>query len=67
MVTEPMLADDLTGPDHPSVSGLTMAILGGRNRTRPEIAAMLEAAGFRDPWLSPLGHQNSTVTARKQA
>ncbi|GBD23173.1 3-hydroxy-5-methyl-1-naphthoate 3-O-methyltransferase [bacterium HR29] len=65
VVTEPMLADDFTGPDHPSVSGLTMALLGGRNRTRREIAAMLEAAGFRDTWCGPLGEQNSTVTARK--
>lgn len=65
VVTEPMLADDFAGPDHPSVSGLTMVLLGGRNRTRREIAAMLEAAGFVDPWCSPLGEQNSTVTARK--
>jgi len=67
VVTEPMLADDLTGPDHPSVSGLTMVMLGGRNRTRTEIAAMLEAAGFGDVWCGPLGEQNSTVTARKAA
>ncbi len=67
IVTEPMLADDFTGPDHPSVSGLTMVLLGGRNRTRTEIAAMLEQAGFVDPWCSELGEQNSTVTARKPA
>jgi hypothetical protein len=67
VVTEPMLADDLTGPDHPSVSGLAMALLGGRQRTRPEVAALLEAAGFVDTWQGPLGAQNSTVTARKPA
>lgn len=65
IVTEPMLDDDYRGPDHPSVSGLLMAVLGGENRTRTQIAAMLEAAGFVDPWKGPLGPQNSTVTARK--
>ncbi len=67
VVTEPMLADDFSGPDHPSVSGLTMALLGGENRTRTRIASMLGAAGFRETWTSPLGHQNSIVTARKPA
>lgn len=65
VVTEPMLAEDFTGPDHPSVSGLTMALLGGRNRTRSEIAEMLAEAGFVEPWCGPLGEQNSVVTARK--
>jgi 3-hydroxy-5-methyl-1-naphthoate 3-O-methyltransferase len=65
VVTEPMLADNFTGPDHPAASGLTMALLGGRNRTRGEIAAMLAAAGFRDVWQSPLLPQNSVVTARR--
>lgn len=67
IVTEPMLADDYTGPDHPSVSGLTMVLLGGRNRTRSEIADMLCQAGFVEPWCSDLGLQNSTVTGRKPA
>jgi hypothetical protein len=67
IVTEPMLADDLTGPDHPSVSGLAMALLGGRQRTRTEVAALLEGAGFDGLWQSALGIQNSTVTARKTA
>lgn len=65
VVTEPMLAEDATGPDHPSASGLTMALLGGENRTRTRIAGMLEAAGFSDCRLSPLGPQNSVVTARR--
>jgi SAM-dependent methyltransferase len=65
VVTEPMLADDYTGPDHPAASGLTMALLGGENRTRGQVAAMLESGGFVEPWLGPLGPQNSVVTARK--
>lgn len=65
VVTEPMLAEDATGPDHPSASGLTMALLGGENRTRTRIAEMLEAAGFSGCWHSPLGPQNSVVTARR--
>lgn len=65
VVTEPMLADDATGPDHPAASGLTMALLGGENRTRSRIRAMLTAAGFDNCWVSGLGPQNSTVTARK--
>jgi len=66
VVTEPMLAEDATGPDHPSASGLTMALLGGENRTRARIAGMLEAAGFGDCWRSPLGPQNSVVTGRRR-
>lgn len=67
VVTEPMLAEDWTGPDHPSVSGLTMAVLGGENRTRSRIGNMLLATGLADVWASPLGPQNSVVTARKLA
>ncbi|HKS91420.1 MAG TPA: methyltransferase, partial [Tepidiformaceae bacterium] len=65
IVTEPMLAEDATGPEHPSVSGLTMAVLGGENRTQSAISALLEAAGLTDIRRCPVGHQNSTVTARK--
>jgi hypothetical protein len=65
VVTEPMLADDYSGPDHPAASGLTMALLGGENRTRSRVAGMLEEAGFRDPWMSDLGPQNSVVTGWK--
>jgi hypothetical protein len=65
VVVEPMLAEELTGPDHASVSGLTMALLGGENRTRSRIAGLLEEAGFGDLWRSPVGEQNSVVTARK--
>ena len=65
VVVEPMLAEDLTGPDHASVSGLTMALLGGENRTQPRIAELLTEAGFEQPWRSPLGAQNSVVTARR--
>ena len=65
IVTEPMLAEDYTGPHHPAASGLTMALLGGENRTRGQIAEMLLAAGFSEPWLGPLGPQNSVVTARR--
>jgi hypothetical protein len=66
IVTEPMLAEDHTGPDHPAASGLTMVLLGGENRTRARIAGMLEDAGFVEPWWGPLGPQNSAVTARKR-
>ncbi|MEO6397148.1 MAG: methyltransferase [Tepidiformaceae bacterium] len=65
VITEPMLAEDFSGPDHPAVSGLAMAVLGGENRTRGRIQAMLEEAGFEDCWQSPLLPQNSTVGARK--
>ncbi len=65
VVVEPMLAEDLTGQDHASVSGLTMALLGGENRTQPRIAELLTEAGFEQPWRSPLGAQNSVVTARR--
>ena len=64
-VVEPMLAEDLTGPDHASVSGLTMALLGGENRTQPRISELLTEAGFEQPWRSPLGAQNSVLTARR--
>ena len=64
VVVEPMLAEDLSGPDHASVSGLTMALLGGENRTQSRIGAMLEAAGFAGVRRSPVGAQNSVVTAR---
>ncbi len=65
VVVEPMLAEDLTGPDHASVSGLTMALLGGENRTQARIGELLEEAGFDDVWRSAIGEQNSVVTARK--
>ncbi|MXW25915.1 MAG: methyltransferase [Dehalococcoidia bacterium] len=65
VVVEPMLAEDLSGPDHASVSGLTMALLGGENRTQSRIGELLEEAGFEGAWRSPLGEQNSVVTARK--
>ena len=65
VVVEPMLAEDLTGPDHASVSGLTMALLGGENRTQSRIGELLEEAGFGDVWRSAIGEQNSVVTARK--
>jgi SAM-dependent methyltransferase len=67
VVTEPMLREDMTGPDHPSVSGLTMAVLGGENRTQGQIGRLLEEAGFRDCWCSEVGAQNSVVTAVKPA
>lgn len=67
VVTEPMLSDDFTGPDHPAASGLTMALLGGQNRTRPEVATMLEKAGFGETWSSELLPQNSVVTAKRMA
>ncbi len=67
VVTEPMLREDWTGPEHPAVSGLTMAVLGGENRTRRRIAELLGEAGFVHPWLSAVGEQNSVVTARKPA
>ncbi|MBI5947729.1 MAG: hypothetical protein HY875_06300 [Chloroflexi bacterium] len=65
VVTEPMLREDSTGPDHPAASGLTMALLGGENRAPSRVAAMLAAAGFVAAWQSPVGPQNTTVTARK--
>ena len=65
MVVEPMLAEDLRGPDHASVSGLTMAMLGGENRTQSRIGELLEEAGFGDVWRSAIWEQNSVVTARK--
>ena len=65
IVTEPMLAEDATGPEHPSVSGLTMAVLGGENRTPSAISGLLEDAGFAEVRRCPVGHQNTTVTARK--
>ena len=65
VVVEPMLAEDLSGPDHASVSGLTMALLGGENRTQSRIAALLEGAGFDEVWQSAVGEQNSVVTAHK--
>lgn len=67
VITEPMLAEDFSGPDHPSVSGLTMAVLGGENRTRQRICALLVEAGFAGCWQSELLPQNSVVTARKPA
>lgn len=67
VVTEPMLRPDSTGPEHPAVSGLTMAVLGGENRTQERISELLSAAGFAAACHSPVGHQNSTVTARKPA
>lgn len=65
VITEPMLAEDFSGPDHPSVSGLAMAVLGGENRTRSRVCALLTEAGFVDCWQSELLPQNSVVTARK--
>lgn len=65
VVTEPMLREDYTGPDHPAASGLTMVVLGGENRTPSRICEMLEAAGFEGCWQSEVGPQNSVVTARK--
>jgi len=65
VVTEPMLREDSTGPDHPAASGLTMALLGGENRAPSRVASMLTAAGFVEPWQSAVGLQNTTVTARK--
>jgi len=63
VVAEPMLAEEATGPDHPAASGLTMALLGGENRTRTRIAEMLGDAGFTRTWVSELLPQNSVVTA----
>jgi hypothetical protein len=65
VVTEPMLRADLTGPDHPAASGLTMAVLGGENRTQERITELLREALFVDCWRSEVGQQNSVVTARK--
>ena len=60
MVVEPMLYEDLTGPAHASVSGLTMALLGGENRTQDQIGKMLESAGFGEVWRSAAGEQNAS-------
>ncbi len=65
VVVEPMLYEDLSGPAHASVSGLTMALLGGENRTQGQIGQMLESAGFGEVWRSAAGEQNSVATARK--
>jgi 3-hydroxy-5-methyl-1-naphthoate 3-O-methyltransferase len=65
VVTEPMLRDDYLGPDHPSASGLTMVVLGGENRTQSQVCELLAEAGFSEFWCSPVGEQNSVVTARK--
>jgi 2-polyprenyl-3-methyl-5-hydroxy-6-metoxy-1,4-benzoquinol methylase len=65
VVTEPMLAEDFSGPDHPAASGLTMAVLGGENRTRTRVCNLLRAAGFDHCWRSDLLPQNSVITARK--
>ena len=65
VIVEPMLSEDLSGPAHASVSGLTMAILGGENRTQSRIGQMLEQAGFEEVRRSAIGDQNSFVTARK--
>lgn len=67
VVAEPMLAEEATGPDHPAASGLTMALLGGENRTRRRIAQMLLDAGFARTWESDLLPQNSVVTAVRPA
>jgi SAM-dependent methyltransferase len=66
IVAEPMLSEDATGPDHPAASGLTMALLGGENRTRKRIAEMLVEAGFGGVWMSELLPQNSVVTAIRE-
>ncbi len=66
VVVEPMLAEDLSGPEHASVSGLTMALLGGENRMQSRIGELLLEAGFADVWRSGVGTQNSVVTARKR-
>ena len=66
VVVEPMLAEDLSGPEHASVSGLTMALLGGENRTQSRIGELLLEAGFAEVWRSGVGTQNSVVTARKR-
>ena len=67
VVVEPMLYEDLSGPAHASVSGLTMALLGGENRTQSQIGELLERVKFGDVWRSVTGDQNSVVTARKAA
>ncbi len=67
VIVEPMLYEDLTGPAHASVSGLTMALLGGENRTQSQIGELLEGAGFGEVWRPATGEQNSVVTARKAA
>ena len=65
VVVEPMLYEDLAGPAHASVSGLTMALLGGENRTQSSIGEMLQRVGFAEVWRSATAEQNSVVTARK--
>lgn len=55
VVVEPMLYEDLKGPAHASVSGLTMAFLDGENRTQSSIGEMLEIAGFIEVWRSATG------------
>jgi 3-hydroxy-5-methyl-1-naphthoate 3-O-methyltransferase len=67
IVTEPMLAEDATGPDHPAASGLTMALLGGENRTRSRVCELLAEAGFKDFGVGELGLQNSVVSGQKPA
>ncbi len=67
VVTEPMLSDDYSGPDHPAASGLTMALLGGENRTRKQVGDLLQAAGFGDVWMTDVLPQNSVVTAKRTA
>lgn len=65
IVTEPMLNEESDGPEHASVSGLTMAVLGGENRTQSAIARMLAEAGFERLWRSPMGVQNSIVSGKR--
>ena len=65
VVVEPMLYEDLSGPAHASVSGLTMALLGGENRTQSQIGEMMERVGFSEVWRSVTGGQNGVVTAMK--
>ena len=65
VIAEPMLHEDLTGPAHASVSGPTMVLLGGENRTQSRIGELLKEAGFGDVWRSEIGEQLSVVTARK--
>ena len=67
VVTEPMLAEDATGPDHPAASGLTMVLLGGENRTRSRICELLAESGFAECEPGELGAQNSVVVGRKPA
>jgi len=65
VVTEPMLREDYSGPDHPAASGLTMVVLGGENRMPNRICELLESAGFGACWQSEVGAQNSVVTGKK--